>query len=203
MRVLIACEESGTVRDAFAARGHYAVSCDLLPSRTPGMHFQGDVREVLYWWRWDMILTFPPCTFVNGAGIHWNNRGRGWDQTEAAVRFARMFLAVDCDRIVLENPVGILSSRIRKPEQIIQPYEFGDDASKKTCLWLKGVPPLQATQRFAGRLVEWPKGSGKLVERWSNQTDSGQNKLPPSADRAMKRSKTYQGIADAMAAQWG
>jgi hypothetical protein len=128
----------------------------------------------------------------------------GGGQTEEALGFVRQLLGAPIPHISLENPVSVISTRIRPADQIIQPYEFGDDASKKTCLWLKNLPLLRAApgQRVAGRLVEWPRGSGKLVERWANQTDSGQNKLGPSEHRARDRSKTYQGIADAMVEQY-
>ena len=154
---------------------------------------------------WEFIGMHPVCTFLNGAGIHWNNRGRGWNQTEQAIDDVQELMRAAKDvPYYLENPVGIISTRIRKSDQRIQPYEFGDDASKKTCLWLSGLPALvkDPALRVSGRIVEWPRGSGKLVERWSNQTDSGQNKLAPSADRAAKRAATYPGIASAMAAQW-
>lgn len=136
--------------------------------------------------------------------MHWNNRGRGWEGTEAALKFvADLWEAAGDTPSYLENPVSIISTNFRKPEQTIQPYEFGEDASKKTCLWLNKLPPLVSTKRIAGRWVEYPEGSGKMVERWANQTDSGQNKLAPSATRSKDRSRSYQGIADAMAAQWG
>lgn len=136
-----------------------------------------------------------PTTYLCGSGIHWNNRGRGWERTEQAVEFVLKLAEAPISQITIENPIGILSTRWRKPDQIIQPYEFGDDASKKTCLWLKGLPLLMPTQRVAGRIV-----NGR--ERWANQTDSGQNKLPPSVRRAAMRSETYPGIAAGMAAQW-
>jgi hypothetical protein len=157
---------------------------------------------------WDAIVAFPPCTYLCSSGLHWNRNPNsyrfGGRQTEDALAFVRLLLDAPASFIGLENPIGHISSRIRKPDQIIQPYEFGDDASKATCLWLKNLPPLvkDPAQRFPGRWVEYPKGSGKMVERWSNQTDSGQNKLGPSDDRAEQRSKTYPGIAEAMAEQW-
>ena len=196
MRVLIACEFSGTVRDAFIARGHDAMSCDLLPTEVPGPHHCGDVREILAA-GWDLMIAHPPCKFISVSGIHWNNRGRGWEGTEAGLEFARLLMDTPIPRVAVENPVSIISSRIRKPDQTIQPWQFGHDASKKTCLWLRGLPPLVLTGPFiAPRIVD-----GK--PRWSNQTDGGQNKLPPSKDRWKLRSETYQGIADAMASQWG
>lgn len=206
MMVLVACEESGTVRDAFMRRGHYAMSCDLLPTSTPGPHYQGDVRDILYL-GWDMMLAFPPCTFLCSSGMHWNKNPDsyryGGAQTEEALDFVRLLMGAPIKRKVIENPMGCIGTRIRPATQWVQPYEFGDDASKRTGLWLDELPQLVADPRarVAGRMVMQP--NGKLVERWANQTDSGQNKLGPSDDRAMLRSKTYQGIADAMAAQWG
>lgn len=144
---------------------------------------------------WDLAIFHPPCTYLSVSGIHWNNRGRGWDETEKALEFVQLLLNADIPRIALENPVSIISSRIRKPDQIIHPYQFGHDASKATCLWLKNLPKLIPTSNFPPRII-----SGR--PRWGNQTDSGQNKLAPSSDRWKIRSTTYQGIADAMAAQW-
>jgi hypothetical protein len=194
MRVLVACEYSGTVRDAFAALGHDAMSCDILPTDRPGNHYQGDVRDVLDD-GWDLMIAHPPCTYLSVSGIHWNNRGRGWEETEKSLGFVRLLMGSDIPRIALENPVSIISSRIRKPDQIIHPHQFGHDASKATCLWLKNLPKLQATESIAPRII-----NGK--SRWGNQTDSGQNKLAPSKDRWKIRSTTYTGIAEAMAAQW-
>ena len=195
MKVLIACESSGTVRDAFIRAGHDAMSCDMLPTEKTGPHYQGDVRDVLGD-GWDLLIGHPPCTYLSVSGMHWTTRGlRDPQLTEDALAFARLLMDAPIARIAIENPVSIISSRIRKPDQIIQPYHFGHDASKKTCLWLKGLPPLRPTAFVEPRIVD-----GK--PRWANQTDSGQNKLPPSADRWRMRSKTYQGIADAMAAQW-
>jgi len=195
VRILIACESSGAVRDAFRARGHFAMSCDLLPSEQPGPHHQGDVRELLDQ-EWDLLIAHPPCTYLSVSGMHWTTRGlRDPKLTEDALDFVRLFMDAPIDKIAIENPVSVISSRIRKPDQIIQPHQFGHDASKKTCLWLKNLPLLRPTEMIAPRMVD-----GK--PRWANQTDSGQNKLPPSKDRWRLRSKTYEGIADAMAAQW-
>lgn len=251
MRVLVACEYSGRVRDAFLARGHDAMSCDLLPTEVPGPHYQGDVRHLLDGYapvmfqadcdpdgdgwcqvrdcdpteckcygptqdgieyverdgvllgrpedhpQWDLMIAHPPCTYLCSSGIHWNKRRpERAAQTEDALEFVRELLAAPIERIALENPVGVISSRIRKPTQIIQPYQFGHDASKQTALWLKGLHPLRPTSFVDPRVVD-----GK--PRWANQTDSGQNRLPPSADRWALRSATYAGIAAAMAAQWG
>jgi hypothetical protein len=196
MKVLIACESSGTVRDAFIKAGHDAMSCDMLPTESPGPHYQGDVMDVLYE-RWDLLIAHPPCTYMAVSGMHWTTRGlRDPKLTEDALDFVRLLMAAPIARIAIENPVSVISSRIRKPDQIIQPYEFGHDASKKTCLWLKNLPLLMRTGYVQPRLV-----NGK--SRWANQTDSGQSNLPPSKDRWKLRSKTYQGIADQMAAQWG
>ena len=196
MRVLVACESSGVVRDAFRARGHFAMSCDLLSAERPGPHHQGDVRELLGQ-EWDLLIAHPPCTYLSVSGMHWTTRGlRDPKLTEDALDLVRLFMDAPIERIAIENPVSVISSRIRKPDQIIQPYQFGHDASKKTCLWLKNLPLLKPTQLVEPRIID-----GK--PRWANQTDSGQNKLPPSKDRWKLRSKTYEGIADAMAAQWG
>jgi len=190
MRILVACEYSGRVRDAFIARGHDAISCDLLPSETPGPHVQGDVVPLLSQ-PWDMIVAFPPCTYLSSSGIHWNSRIPGRDSlTQEASEFFMLFANSQCPRIAIENPVGVMSSRWRKPDQIIQPWMFGEDASKRTCLWLKGLPALQPTNILTR-------------QRYANQTPTGQNNLGPSPQRAKLRSLTYQGIADAMAAQWG
>ncbi|MCP4741380.1 MAG: DNA cytosine methyltransferase [Actinomycetales bacterium] len=196
MKILVACEYSGRVRDAFAAKGHWAVSCDLLPTERPGPHVQGDVLALLDEHEWDLLIAFPPCTHLSGSGARWWPQKRADGRQQAAVEFVRRLHDAPIDRIAIENPVGILSTAIRKPNQIIQPWQFGHDASKRTCLWLKGLPQLEPTKLVEGRLVNGRK-------RWGNQTDSGQNKLGPSPDRAKVRSLTYQGIADAMAEQWG
>lgn len=194
MRVLVACEYSGVVRDAFRANGHEAFSCDLLPSDEPSpFHLQGDVVPLLGE-GWDLMIAHPPCTYLSVSGLHWNTRVAGRAaKTEEALDFVRLLLDAPVPLIALENPVSCISSRIRKPNQIIQPWQFGHPESKSTCLWLKGLPKLQPTS-----ILEKP-ASG----RWENQTPSGQNKLAPSADRWKIRSKTYAGIAAAMAEQWG
>jgi hypothetical protein len=196
MRVLIACEYSGTVRDAFRAAGHDAMSCDLLPSEVPGPHYQGDVRDALGD-GWDLMIAHPPCTYLAVSGMHRTARGlRDPQLTEDALDFVRLLLAAPVPRIAVENPVSVISTRIRRPDQIIQPWQFGHDASKTTCLWLKNLPALQPTQIVEPRIVNGRK-------RWANQTDGGQNRLSPSPDRWKRRSATYAGIAGAMAAQWG
>lgn len=196
LKVIIACESSGIVRDAFSKCGHYAVSCDLLPSEMPGNHYQGNVMDIIND-GWDLMIAHPPCTYICVSGMHWTTRGlRDPKLTEDAISFVAKLMSANIRSIAIENPVSIISTRIRKPDQIIQPYQFGHDASKKTCLWLKNLPPLKFTNRVTGRFF-----AGK--ERFGNQTDSGQNRLPPSNDRWRERSKTYTGIAEAMAAQWG
>ena len=196
MRVLVACECSGTVRDAFRRRGHDAWSADLLPSMRPGPHVQGDVRAILSE-GWDLLIAHPPCTYLAVSGLHWNGRrpGRAVRSAEA-LAFVEQLLEAPVPRIALENPVGLIGSCIRPPDQTIQPYEFGDDASKRTCLWLKGLEPLRPTAFVAPRMVD-----GR--PRWRNQTDSGQNRESPGPERARRRSVTYPGIAEAMAEQWG
>ena len=196
LKVLVACEYSGKVRNAFSACGHMAMSCDLLPSESQGLHYQGDVRDILDQ-GWDLMVAHPPCTYLSGSGMHWTTRGlRDPQLTEDALAFVQLLMDAPIPRIAIENPVSVISSRIRKPEQIIMPYQFGHDASKKTCLWLKNLPLLKPTKIIEPRIVNGKK-------RWGNQTDSGQNKLAPSKDRWKIRSETYQGIADAMAVQWG
>ena len=201
MKILIACKYSGRVRDAFIARGHAAMSCDLLPTDAPGPHYQGDVFDIIND-GWDLMVAHPPCTYLSVSGMHWTTRGlRDPQLTEDALAFVQRLMDAPVERIAVENPISVISSRIRKPDQIISPYQFGHDASKKTCLWLKNLPLLTATQMVEPRIVITP--SGKPAKRWGNQCDNyGQDKLPPSADRWKLRSATYQGIADAMAAQW-
>lgn len=198
MKVLIACEFSGTVRDAFRKRGHDAWSVDLLPTESdPAYHIQRDVFEAIGMAQWDLMIAHPPCTYLTSSGLHWNKRDpERAAKTDEALEFVLALSIAPIDRIAIENPIGCLSTRWRKPDQIIQPHQFGHDASKSTCLWLKNLPALVPTENVAPRMV-----GGK--PRWANQTDSGQNKLGPSPTRWAERSKTYQGIADAMAEQWG
>ncbi len=202
MKVLVACEFSGVVRDAFAARGHDAWSCDLLPSEKPGPHHQCDVRDVIGL-GWDLMIAHPPCTYLCSSGMHWTARGlRDPKLTEDALGLVQTLLEAPVHRIALENPVGAISTRIRKPNQSIQPWQFGHDASKRTCLWLKNLPLLKPTKIVEGRVVGEDK-RGWTIVRWANQTDSGQNRLGPSPTRWAERSVTYAGIAEAMADQWG
>lgn len=194
MRVLVGCEFSGTVRRAFRALGHEAYSCDLLPNEDGSPHhLHGDVFEYAFF-GWDLAIFHPPCTYLASSGLHWNKRRpERAAQTEKALDFVLRLAALPIPRIAIENPIGCLSTRWRKPDQIIQPWMFGDDASKATCLWLKGLPLLVPTDVLPG---------GKQARR-ANQTASGQNKIGPSPDRWKQRSVTYPGFAKAMAAQWG
>lgn len=185
MRILIACEFSGIVRDAFTRQGHDATSCDFLPSERPGKHVTCDVRDILDL-DWDMMIAHPPCTHLAVSGARWF-KGKEREQAEA-LEFVRQLLSADIPKIALENPVSIISTHIRKPDQIIQPWQFGHEETKTTCLWLKGLPALEPTQI--------------MDKRNSNLTPSGQNKLGPSPDRWKARSRTYPGIAEAMAQQW-
>jgi len=254
MKVLVACEYSGTVRQAFTRLGHHAISCDLLPTDKPGLHYQGDIRDILYD-GWDLMIAHPPCTYLSVSGMHWTTRGiRDPQLTEDALDFVKLLLNAPIDKIALENPISVISSRIRKPDQVVQPWMFGHNASKKTCLWLKNLPPLS----YDLKDVVPPSGWSKVVSAadmlecsacgepycyehenhyadckcigptedevtykkingvlfgtklspapkatWGNQTASGQNKLGPSDDRWKIRSTTYEGIAVAMAHQWG
>ena len=195
-RILIGCESSGKVREAFRRRGFDAWSCDLLPADDASPHhYQMDMCDVVGL-GWDALIAHPPCTYLCSSGLHWNKRVPGRDTlTEEALDFVRWIMALPIRHKAIENPIGCISTRIRKPDQIIHPWMFGDDASKATCLWLEGLPTLVPTDVVEGRLVNG-------MRRWANQTDSGQNKLPPSADRWKLRSETYAGIADAMADQW-
>lgn len=181
MRVLVACEFSGTVRDAFAARGHDAWSCDLLPTEKPGQHIQGDVTAVLGD-GWDLMVCHPPCTHLAVSGARWFAE-KVTEQAEA-LEFVRTLLDAPIPRIALENPVSIISSRIRKPDQVIQPWQFGHGEVKATCLWLKGLPKLRPTNIVEGR-------------------EPRVHRMPPGPDRWRERSRTFAGIGQAMADQWG
>lgn len=181
MRVLVACEFSGIVRDAFAARGHDSWSCDLLQSERPGRHIQGDVLAALND-GWDLMIAHPPCTHLAVSGARWF-KGKQDSQIKA-LEFVRALLDAPISCIALENPVSIISSRIRKPDQIIQPWQFGHPETKATCLWLKGLPKLVPTDIVSGRAHRI-------------------HKMPPSPNRGRERSRTYPGIAEAMAEQWG
>ena len=198
MRVVVLCERSQVVTKAFRARGFEAYSCDILGEYggRPEWHIKGDARDVMND-GWGLIIAHPECTYLCSSGMHWTTRGfRDPQLTEDALQFVRDIMAADCPHIAIENPIGRISTRIRKPDQIVQPYEYGDDASKATCLWLKNLPLLVGTLEVKPRIVNGKK-------RWGNQTPGGHNKLGPSADRHTLRSQTYQGIAGAMAEQWG
>jgi len=182
MRVLVACEFSGIVRDAFAAYGHQAWSCDLLPTERPANnHIQHDVRLHLHHW-WDLIIAFPPCTHLAVSGARWF-KSKETEQRNA-VEFFMSLVEAPIPRICIENPIGIMSTRYRKPDQIIQPWQFGHGETKATCLWLKNLPRLKPSNIVEGR-------NGRV---W---------KEPPHPDRWKNRSRTYEGIAKAMAEQWG
>lgn len=190
-RVLVACEFSGVVREAFSTRGHDAWSCDLLPTQIPGQHVQGDVLPLLAQ-QWDLVMAFPPCTHLAVSGARYFTTKRADGRQQAGVEFFRRFIdSAPCWAI--ENPVGVMSTMYRKPDQVIQPWQYGHPESKATCLWLGNLPKLMPTD-----VVDKP-----ACGYWSNQTPSGQNKLGPSEYRAMMRAMTYSGIAEAMATQWG
>ena len=203
--ILIGCEKSGVVRDAFIKAGFAAVSCDLLPTESPGPHIVGDIVDVLKSRRWPFVGLHPNCRELCLSGNHKYAAGKpGHAARIRAAAWTRNLweLAKQQSSLVyLENSANVLASLTDMPKrtQAVQPYDFGHDASKQTWLWLHGLPKLEPTKRISGRLVEC---NGKPVERWANQTDSGQNRLPPSATRSADRAKTYQGIADAMVNQW-
>jgi len=191
MRVLIACEYSGTVRDAFTAAGHDAMSCDLLPAETAGQHYQGDVRDVLCA-NWDLMIAHPPCTNLSVSGAAWFAEKRRDGRQQAAASFFMTLADAKISRIAVENPVCVMSSMWRKPDQIIQPYQFGHAEQKKTCLWLKNLPPLVNTNNVYREMMLLPKKERERLHY-----------LPPSPDRWKIRSTTFAGFAAAMAAQWG
>lgn len=183
MRVLIGCEYSGVVRDAFLRLGHDAMSCDLLPTESPGPHYQGDIRDVIDY-PWDMAIFHPPCTHLSVSGARHFEAKRMDGRQQSAVSFFMSLAKADIPMIAIENPVCVMSSLWRKPDQTIQPWQFGHGETKATCLWLKGLPPLRPTQVVEGR-------------------EARVHRMPPSADRWKERSRTFAGIAQAMADQWG
>jgi len=256
MKVLVACEYSGRVRNAFEKLGHDVLSADFEPAEDGSpYHYQGDCFDLINDQHFDLLIAHPPCTYLSVSGMHWTTRGlRDPKLTDDALEFVQRLMAAPIAKIAIENPVSVISSRIRKPDQIIQPWWFGDDASKKTCLWLKGLPKLElninqvisprgwskvmpaadmlececcgepycpecdAHYADCGCIgpteddVEMKKVDGVLFGsrlnpapkmRWDNQCESGQNRLGPSDDRWKERSRTYEGIANAMANQWG
>ena len=195
MRILVACEESGVVRRAFRAKGHNAWSCDIIPSADESpYHLQMDVREVLDL-DWDMMIAHPPCTHLAVSGARWfKEKPEKALLQEEALEFVRLLMDAPVEKICIENPISVISTKIRKPDQIIQPWQHGHEASKPTCLWLKNLPPLVPTNIVdKGKYVVTK--SGKRIPEWYN--------LPPSPDRAKIRSRTFEGIANAMANQWG
>jgi len=193
MKVLVACEYSGVVSQAFRDQGHEAISCDLLPNDLTGnqFHYQGDVRDILDK-GWDLMVAHPPCTHLAVSGARWFKHKQ--EEQQEALDFVQLLMNAPIESICIENPVSIISSRIRKPDQIIQPWMFGHEATKTTCLWLKNLPPLQPTN-VVNKGERHITKSGKSLPKWYN--------LPPSEDRWKIRSATFQGIADAMASQWG
>jgi hypothetical protein len=196
MKILVACEFSGKNRDAFAALGHEAWSCDLRESETPGNHYQGDVRDMLSE-NWDLLIAHPPCTYLSYAANHvWNKPGRA-ELREEAMQFFMLFVNCKIPRVCIENPVGYPGKVYRKPDQIIQPWMFGDPHTKKTLLWLKGLPPLIPTNVITEGITPFcPSGTGrKLGGKYLGAAIRGND--------SKNRSKTFQGLADAMAAQWG
>ena len=194
MRVLVACEFSGVVRDAFIARGHHAVSCDLLESERVGPHYQQDVSTLLYD-GWDMMIAFPPCTYLAKSGAHlWKQR---MEQIEIARRFFLMLYDAPIPHIAIENPVGWMNSHWRKPDQIIEPYWFGEPWKKQTCLWLRNLPPLIATNRLTGIRQSWVNSTNNYRNRYGEGWTNGAHR------NQKERSRTFQGVAKAMAEQWG
>lgn len=183
MNVLVACEYSGRVRDAFGRLGHFAMSCDLLESEVPGLHYRGDVFDIIDC-NWDLMICHPPCTHLAVSGARHFAAKRESGVQQQALEFVRRLLDAPIERIALENPVSIISTEIRKPSQIIQPWQFGHGETKATCLWLKNLPLLEPTDIVDGR-------------------EARVHRMAPSPTRWKERSRTYQGIADAMATQWG
>lgn len=196
MRVLVACEYSGRVRDAFIAQGHDAMSCDILPTDSEGPHYQGDVRDVLGD-GWDMMIAHPPCTYLTNSGVTWLHRDpTRWEKLDGGAAFFKMLLDAPIPRICIENPIMHKYAKERiggvKQSQVVQPWMFGHMEQKATCLWIKGLPLLQPTNNVKAAMMELPTNERQRLHY-----------LPPSAGRWKLRSTTYQGIADAMAKQWG
>lgn len=196
MKVLVACEYSGVVRDAFIRAGHEAISCDLLDSERPGPHHKGDVLDILYGplgqelGPFDLMVAHPPCTHLAVSGARWFKDKQ--TEQQDALEFVRLLLEAPIPHIALENPISIISSRIRKPDQIVQPWMFGHPETKATCLWLKGVPKLAPTSDVRTEMEALPAAQRNRVHR-----------MPPGPDRWKERSRTFEGIATAMASQWG
>ena len=184
MKILVACEYSGAVRDAFRKMGHDAISCDLLPTDVPGPHYQGDCFDLINREHFDMMIAHPPCTDLAVSGARHFAAKIADGRQQRSLDFVQRLMDAPIERIAIENPISIISSRIRKPEQIIQPWQFGHGETKATCLWLKNLPLLVPTDIVAGR-------------------EQRIHRLPPSPTRWKERSKTFSGIANAMADQWG
>ena len=222
-KILIACEESQTICKAFRKLGFEAFSCDLLPCSGghPEWHYQQDVTEILNQ-KWDLIIAHPPCTYLTTANSYMSRGCSKYSAEKAielrkeAVDFFMLFANVDCKYIAIENPIGVMSKIYRKPDQIIQPWQFGEPYSKSTCLWIKGLPKLKETSiaEFThyrckcGNVFEKKYGKYGCCDypakpRWKNQSPTGQNNVPPGKDQARIRSKTFDGIAEAIATQWG
>lgn len=210
LRVLVACEESQAVTKAFRALGHEAYSCDLLPASGghPEWHYQGDALRYAYNLPWDLMIAHPPCTYLAVSGARWlynkdgsRNEDR-WVKQAEALAFVKKLMEAPIDYIAIENPVSVISTQIRKPDQIVQPYEFGDEASKKTCLWLKNLSKLQPTKLVGkGEMVEWIDKNGK-TKRQAKWYFDALSKAKTPEERRTLRSKTFDGIANAMATQW-
>lgn len=205
MKVLVACEFSGIVRDAFIARGHNAISCDLLPSERPGPHYQGDVRDIISN-GFDLMIAHPPCTHLAVSGARWFKQKQADGRQQEGIDFFMEMINAPIPRIAVENPIGIMSKKYRKPEQVIQPFWFGDSVQKATCLWLKNLPCLKPTKIVdRGLIYVDPRGhshDGAFTLR-AKRAYSPLMLLPRNAERWKIRSTTFQGIADAMAEQWG
>jgi len=195
LKVLVACEYSGRVRDAFAKMGHFAMSCDLLPTDAPGLHYQGDIFDVIDQ-GWDLLIAHPPCTYLTNSGVCWLHKDPSrWALLDEGAAFFKALMECSIPRKCIENPIQhkYAKERIgRKQSQVIQPWMFGHMEQKATCLWLEGLPLLQPTNNVKDEMMQLPKRERERLHY-----------LPPSADRWKLRSTTYQGIADAMAAQWG
>ena len=183
LKILVACEFSGVVRDAFLRRGHDAMSCDLLPTENPGPHYQGDVRDIIAE-NWDMVIAFPPCTHLAVSGARWFPEKRQDGRQKKGIDFFMLFTDLKSSLVAIENPVGIMSTIYRKPDQIIQPWQYGHGETKATCIWLTGLPKLEPTEIVSGR-------------------ESRIHRMPPGPDRWRERSRTFQVIANCMADTWG
>ena len=197
MKILVACEFTGTVRDAFIRRGHDAVSCDLLDTESEGPHYKGDIRDILFEEHWDMVIAHPPCTYLANSGVSWLHKDPSrWDKLDEGAQFFKMFLALRISKLCVENPIMHKYAKKRiggnKQSQVVHPWMFGHLEQKATCLWIRGLPHLQPTQNVKKALDNIPPKDRQRLHY-----------LSPSIDRWKQRSKTYRGIANAMAEQWG